>query len=83
MGYSGGNILRYCNDIFSLYANVMSTMPEGIGKNMARDKSCPDCGSFELGARNIRCLGCGKVKPDPGPGRYRCQACKTEFIIDR
>jgi DNA-directed RNA polymerase subunit RPC12/RpoP len=31
----------------------------------------------------VACPGCGRRKPSPGPGRYSCSACKTEFVIPK
>jgi DNA-directed RNA polymerase subunit RPC12/RpoP len=32
---------------------------------------------------NVACPGCGRRKPSPGPGRYSCSSCNTEFVIPR
>ncbi|MFP4435547.1 MAG: hypothetical protein ACLFTN_13900 [Phycisphaerae bacterium] len=32
---------------------------------------------------NVACPGCGRRKPSPGPGRYHCSSCRTEFVIPR
>ncbi len=32
---------------------------------------------------NVACPGCGRRKPSPGPGRYNCSSCRTEFVIPR
>ncbi len=32
---------------------------------------------------NVACPGCGRRKPSPGPGRYHCSSCQSEFVIPR
>jgi hypothetical protein len=29
----------------------------------------------------VACPGCGRRKPSPGPGRYNCSSCQTEFVV--